>query len=151
MRQEHSIKTQTDWEVHKTRQRFSDSFMETSTVTRDLKNLKWWKLTHASDALRRKLSNTCWQNAPIHIMSGRCWVLCKWHQDCAGRTHLRKEELEIHADLLSSIVFRKNTLPPTTLIELTYLKYSKGLSRNNKVKEMARTMIDNHNTNGTWH
>jgi hypothetical protein len=66
-------------------------------------------------------------------------------------THLTKAELQMHADLLSSIVFRKIALPPTTLIELTYIKYSKGLCRNNKVKEMARTMIDNHNTNGTWH
>ncbi len=52
-------------------------------------------------------------------------------------THLTKEELEIHADLLSSIVFGKNTLPPTTLVELTYLKFSKGLCRKNKVKVMA--------------
>jgi len=37
-------------------------------------------------------------------------------------TQLSREEMEIHADLLSSIVFRKNTLPPSTLIELTYLK-----------------------------
>ena len=64
---------------------------------------------------------------------------------------MSKEELEIHADLLSSIVFRKSMLPPNILIELTYLKYSKGLCRNNKVKEMARAMIGNHNTNGTWH
>ena len=66
-------------------------------------------------------------------------------------THLTKAELQMHADLLLSIVFRKSALPPTTLIELTYIKYSIGLCRNNKVKEMARTMIDNHNTNGTWH
>jgi hypothetical protein len=66
-------------------------------------------------------------------------------------THLTKEELEIHADLLLSIVFRKSTLQPTTLIELTYLKYSKGLCRNSKIKEMAKSMIDNHKTNGSWH
>jgi hypothetical protein len=35
-------------------------------------------------------------------------------------TYLTKEELEIHADLLSSIIFRKSPLPPTTLIELIY-------------------------------
>ncbi len=32
-------------------------------------------------------------------------------------TKMSREELEIHADLLSSIVFRKGILPPSTLIE----------------------------------
>jgi hypothetical protein len=66
-------------------------------------------------------------------------------------THLTKEELKMHADLLSSIVFRKNTLPTTTLMELTYLKYSKGLCRNNKIKDIAKSVIDNYNSNGIWH
>jgi hypothetical protein len=65
--------------------------------------------------------------------------------------HLTREELEIHADLLSSIIFRKNTMPPNILIELTYLKYSKGICRNNKIKELAKANIDNHNARGTWH
>jgi len=65
--------------------------------------------------------------------------------------YLTKEELEIHADLLSSIIFRKSTLPPNTLIELTYIKYSKGLCRNNRMKEMGRATIDNRNATGVWH
>ena len=34
--------------------------------------------------------------------------------------NLTKNELEIHADFLSSIVFRKGILPPNTLIKLTF-------------------------------
>ena len=102
----------------------------------------------------------CFEKETIKHLLAECplthdvWVLLEINANDTKTvlgTHLTKEELEIHADLLSSIVFRKNTLPPTTLIELTYLKYSKGLCRNNKVKEMARAMIDNHNTNGTRH
>jgi hypothetical protein len=56
-------------------------------------------------------------------------------------THLTREEFEIHAHLLSSIVFRKGTLPPNTLIESTLLKHSKIVCRNEKVKEMATAII----------
>ena len=66
-------------------------------------------------------------------------------------THITREEFEIHAHLLSSIVFRKGTLPPNTLIESTLLKYRKGVCRNIKVQEMATAIIDNHNTTGQWH
>ena len=34
--------------------------------------------------------------------------------------NLTKHELEIQADYLSSIVFRKGILPPNTLIKLTF-------------------------------
>jgi hypothetical protein len=64
---------------------------------------------------------------------------------------MSKEELEILADLLSSIVFRKSMLPPNILIELTYLKYSKAISKNHKVIELAKTKLDNHNVTGMWH
>ena len=66
-------------------------------------------------------------------------------------TKMSREELEIHADLLSSIVFRKGILPPSTLIELTYLKYSKGICKYNKVKELANNKRENHNATGMWH
>jgi hypothetical protein len=66
-------------------------------------------------------------------------------------TYLTREEFKIHADLLLSIVFRKSTLPPNTLIELTHLKYSEGVCRNNKLKEMAKVMIDNYKATGLWH
>jgi len=71
-------------------------------------------------------------------------------KDVAG-TRMTKEELEIHADLLSSIVFRKGTLPPNTLIEITYLKYSKGLCKNTKVKDLAIEKLEQHNITGRWH
>jgi hypothetical protein len=61
---------------------------------------------------------------------------------------MSREDVVIHADLLSSIVFRKSTLPPNTLIELTYLKYSEGICKNYKVKELAKTRLDNHNLTG---
>ncbi len=66
-------------------------------------------------------------------------------------THVTREEFKIHAHLLASIVFRKGTLPPYTLIESTLQKYSKGACMNNKVKEMATVIIDNHNTTGLYH
>jgi len=66
-------------------------------------------------------------------------------------TYLTKEEFEIHADILSSIVFRKSKLPPNnTLIELTYLKYRKGVCRNNTVKDVAKAKIGKPNTTGAW-
>jgi hypothetical protein len=66
----------------------------------------------------------------------------------AGMT---REELEIRADLLSSIVFKKGILPPNILIELTYLKYSKGLCKNTKVKDLAIEKLEQHNVTGRWH
>jgi hypothetical protein len=64
---------------------------------------------------------------------------------------MTKEELEIQADLLSSIVFKKGILPPNILIELTYLKYSKGLCKNTKVKDLATVKLEQHNVTGRWH
>jgi hypothetical protein len=64
---------------------------------------------------------------------------------------MTKEELEIQADLLSSIVFKKGILPPNILIELTYLKYSKGLCKNTKVKDLATDKLEQHNVTGRWH
>jgi hypothetical protein len=62
-----------------------------------------------------------------------------------------RDELEIRADLQSTIVFRKGILPPNTLIDLTYLKFSKGLCKNNNVKELAKEKIEHHNATGRWH
>ena len=62
-----------------------------------------------------------------------------------------REELEIRADFLSALVFRKGILPPNTLINMTYLKYSKGLCKNNKVKELAQEKIEHHNTTSRWY
>ena len=62
-----------------------------------------------------------------------------------------REELEIRADFLSALVFRKGILPPNTLINMTYLKYSKGLCKNNKVNELAQEKIEHHNTTSRWY
>jgi hypothetical protein len=64
---------------------------------------------------------------------------------------MSSEELEIHADLLSAIVFRKGILPPNTLIELTYLKFSKGLCKNNKVIELALTKLEHRHATRRWY
>jgi hypothetical protein len=61
-----------------------------------------------------------------------------------------REELEVRADFLSSIVFRKGNLPPNTLINMTYLKFSKGLCKNNKVKELAQKKIEHYSNTGRW-
>jgi len=47
----------------------------------------------------------------------------------ALEVNLTKDELEIHADFLSSIVLRKGILPPNTLIKLTFDKYKKAFVR----------------------
>ncbi len=64
---------------------------------------------------------------------------------------MTREELEIHADLLSSIVFKKGTLPPNTLKELTHLKFSKGLCNNYKVKDLAMEKLEHNNATRRWH
>ena len=64
---------------------------------------------------------------------------------------MTREELEIHADLLLSILFKKGTLPPNTLIELTYLKFSKGLCKKYKVKDLAMEKLEHNNATRRWH
>ncbi len=59
-------------------------------------------------------------------------------------TNLTKEQIEIRVDFLSSIAFRKRVLPPNTLIEITYKKYSNGICRNHKVRELAKIKINNY-------
>jgi len=47
----------------------------------------------------------------------------------ALEVNLTKDELEIHADFLFSILLRKGILPPNTLIKLTFDKYKKAFVR----------------------
>jgi hypothetical protein len=66
-------------------------------------------------------------------------------------TGMSREELEIHADLLSTIVFRNGILPPNILIELKYLKFRKGICKNNKVIELALAKPEHHNATRRWY
>jgi hypothetical protein len=59
-------------------------------------------------------------------------------------------ELEIRAELISELVFRKRQLSPSTLILKVFTQFSKGLSRNYKVTKYARDMLDFYNITGTW-
>ncbi len=55
--------------------------------------------------------------------------------------YLKRGELEIRADLLSSIIFRQNTLPPEILIKATLEKYAKGLSVTGGTDKIAANKI----------
>jgi hypothetical protein len=57
-------------------------------------------------------------------------------------TNLCKSELEIQCDLISSIVFKTNTLPPDILVCSTLEKYAKGFANNNKVTKKAEKYLN---------
>jgi hypothetical protein len=64
---------------------------------------------------------------------------------------MSRDELIIHAYLLSSIVFKKGILLPNIPIELTYLEYNKGICKNTRVKDLAKNKVEQHNVTGRWH
>jgi hypothetical protein len=116
--------------------------------------LKEFKLTEFDTCIR------CFEKETIkHLLLECPYTQEVWRTLGVDYTHTKKvigvgeprEELEIRADFLSALVFRKGILPPNTLINMTYLKYSKGLCKNNKVKELAQEKIEHHNTTSRWY
>jgi hypothetical protein len=63
---------------------------------------------------------------------------------------LSRTELEIRAELISHLVFRKKTLAPEILIKMVIKLFKNGLSRSNGVKEYAKRIADRHEVTGQW-
>ncbi len=58
--------------------------------------------------------------------------------------------LEIRADLVNELVFRKRQLPPEILIETTFNKFAKGLSKNNSITKFATEKLALYHFTGRW-
>ncbi len=56
-------------------------------------------------------------------------------------TDLCKGALEIRCDLISTIVFKMNTIPPEILVRTTFEKYAKGFADNLKVTKKAEKYL----------
>jgi hypothetical protein len=63
---------------------------------------------------------------------------------------LSRIELEIRAELISHLVFRKKTLAPEILIKMVMKSFANGLSRNKGVKEYAKMIVARHEITGQW-
>jgi len=59
-------------------------------------------------------------------------------------------ELEIRAELISALVFRKKVLPPEILIRSVMSSFKNGLCRNRQVKDYAVQMIARYDLTGQW-
>jgi hypothetical protein len=59
-------------------------------------------------------------------------------------------ELEIRAELISALVFRKKTLPPAVLIKTVIQGFCRGLSRNRVTKTVAANMVERYELTGQW-
>jgi hypothetical protein len=94
--------------------------------------------------------NRCFQAETIRHLLLECpYTVTVW--DTLGITHntpediihggLGQAELELRADLISSIVFRKQILEPQVLIHTTVTKFSRGLSRTKGVTQYATELL----------
>ncbi len=63
---------------------------------------------------------------------------------------LTRYELEIRAELVSHLVFRKKTLPQEVLIRSVITNFKKGLSRSKGLKEHAVNMVERYELTGQW-
>jgi hypothetical protein len=59
-------------------------------------------------------------------------------------------ELEVKAELISALVFRKKVLPPEVLISSVMSSYKNGLSNDIKTIAYAKDMVDRHELTGQW-
>jgi hypothetical protein len=66
------------------------------------------------------------------------------------KENIKLGELEILAELISALVFRKQVLPPDMLIRTTIYKFKDGLSRQNKTIALATDMVDRYELTGQW-
>jgi hypothetical protein len=66
------------------------------------------------------------------------------------RSNITQEELEIIADLISAIVFRKQVIPPEVLIRTTMFKFRDGLSKRKKTRLLATNKVSMYEFTGQW-
>ncbi len=60
-------------------------------------------------------------------------------------------EIEILSQFLNEIIFRRRILPTEVLVKLTYTAFANGLSKNRKVMEKAKLIVNSHQLTGSWH
>jgi len=65
--------------------------------------------------------------------------------------NLTPAELEIRAEIISALVFRKQVLEPQILIRNTIKRFSKGLSIQRGTTQLAVNLATRQNLQGTWH
>jgi hypothetical protein len=59
-------------------------------------------------------------------------------------------ELEVRAELISTLVFRKKLLPPEILIRSVMSSFENGLCRSRQVKDYAVQMVARYDLTGQW-
>jgi hypothetical protein len=59
-------------------------------------------------------------------------------------------ELELRADIINELVFRKRHLPPDILIETIFNKFANGLSKNKAITKYARDKVSMFRVTGEW-
>ncbi len=81
------------------------------------------------------------------------WSLLGWNPltlfDIIGG--LSSTQLEIAADIVSEVVFKKKVLPPTILIKNIYSAYAVGKCQKNSVMKLANNVLQMYNNTGSWH
>jgi hypothetical protein len=63
---------------------------------------------------------------------------------------LSRTEVEIRAEIISQLVFRKKVLPPEVLVRTTMSSFSKGLSKSKGLQEYAKLIIERYEQTGQW-
>jgi hypothetical protein len=63
---------------------------------------------------------------------------------------LSLSELEIRAELINMLVFRKKVLPPEVLIRSVLTQFQKGLSERAKTREYAKLRVETYEITGQW-
>ncbi len=59
-------------------------------------------------------------------------------------------ELEIRAELIAALVFRKKVVPPEVLISTTINGFAKGISAAKMTQQIAMSMVNRHQIAGQW-
>jgi hypothetical protein len=65
-------------------------------------------------------------------------------------TTMSRHELEIKAELINQLVFRKKILPPEVLVQVVIDSFKKGLSKSKGMQEHAESLIRHRDITGQW-
>jgi hypothetical protein len=66
-------------------------------------------------------------------------------------SQLTVSELEVRAELIGALVFRKKVLPPEVLIYTVFKSFQNGLSRNTRTTNYAADMVDRYEITRQWY
>ncbi len=80
---------------------------------------------------------------------GRLGIMPTQVQDVLHE-RLSLSELEIRAELISSLVFRKKVIPPEVLIRSVLISFQKGLSGRTKTRDYAEGIVERYELTGQW-